>query len=231
MEFKDRIKSLRTEKNMTQSQLAAVLGKSEGAIRAWEIERSKPDADTLMILAAYFKCSTDYLLGLSNYRSIDEKGNINTLAEKLADCISRIDSGKGESLLRFLVDFLELVMERNHQFIATSYLVTAQYYYFALDQLYKLQDEFSESKTFDFAKFLDCYMNMSNTATIAKKNMQLMSSYPLPWIMNPAIEYGSDTDEKLVKKFFDAYHNKGLENTTDTWSATMEMLSQGNVGE
>ena len=64
MEFKDRIKALRNEKNLTQTQLASYLDKGESAVRMWEIARSKPDVDTLIKLSQYFECSTDYLLGL-----------------------------------------------------------------------------------------------------------------------------------------------------------------------
>ncbi|MCL2367648.1 MAG: helix-turn-helix domain-containing protein, partial [Oscillospiraceae bacterium] len=108
MEFKDRIKALRVERNMTQSQVAAMLGKSEGAVRAWEIERSKPDIDTLIILAEYFKCTTDYLLGLSDYRNSEEKKEIESLSKDLDEVIAKIDNGRG--LLEDLVQFLNLVL-------------------------------------------------------------------------------------------------------------------------
>ena len=60
---------------------------------------------------------------------------------------------------------------------------------------------------------------------MAKQGIHLMSSYPLPWLMNPCIEYGTDVDERLARKFFDAYHNKGMENTTDIWSSTIENMA------
>jgi len=90
MEFKDRIKALRNEKNLTQTQLASYLEKGESAVRMWEIARSKPDADTLIKLSQYFECSTDYLLGLSDIRSEKElktaeikKGSFEESLEKL----------------------------------------------------------------------------------------------------------------------------------------------------
>lgn len=64
-EFKERIKQLRLKKHLTPSQLAAKLGKSEGAIRSWETGRAKPDVDTLLVLSSLFSCSVDYLLGLT----------------------------------------------------------------------------------------------------------------------------------------------------------------------
>jgi len=73
MEFKDRIRIVRHERNMTQADLASAMGKSESAIRMWETDRSKPDCDTLIKLADYFNCSTDYLLGLSEYKTVQDK--------------------------------------------------------------------------------------------------------------------------------------------------------------
>lgn len=69
MEFKDRIRSLRKEAHMTTTALAAELNKSDTAIRMWETGKSKPDADTLIRLVSLFKCSADYLLGLSDFKS------------------------------------------------------------------------------------------------------------------------------------------------------------------
>lgn len=64
MEFKDNIKKLRAELNISAAELAVKTGKGESAIRMWESGRSKPDADTLIGLSKMFGYSTDYLLGL-----------------------------------------------------------------------------------------------------------------------------------------------------------------------
>ncbi|MDR1539082.1 MAG: helix-turn-helix transcriptional regulator [Clostridiales bacterium] len=73
MEFKDRIKELRTEKELTHTQFGSLLEKSEAATRAWETGRTKPDADTLIKLSEYFGCTTDYMLGLSDEFGFKEK--------------------------------------------------------------------------------------------------------------------------------------------------------------
>ena len=72
MEFKDRIKFLRESKEMSYTALAAKFDKTESAARAWELGRSKPDADTLIKLAQYFDCTTDYLLGLAKDKNPQE---------------------------------------------------------------------------------------------------------------------------------------------------------------
>ena len=60
----NRIKALRTERRLTQEQLAAVLGVTPQAVSRWEKARSYPDLELLPVIAAYFSVSTDFLLGL-----------------------------------------------------------------------------------------------------------------------------------------------------------------------
>jgi len=71
MEFKDRIKELRMKKDMSQTQLAALLNKGDSAIRMWELGKSKPDMDTVLQLCDIFKCSIDYLFGKSKGITFD----------------------------------------------------------------------------------------------------------------------------------------------------------------
>lgn len=60
----NKIKSLRTEKALTQTSLAESLGVSQQTIGSWEVGRTAPDPDTIIRLARFFNCSTDYLLGM-----------------------------------------------------------------------------------------------------------------------------------------------------------------------
>jgi len=73
MELKDRIRQLRTDVGLSTTQLASVFEKSEAAVRAWEGGRTKPDAEGLIELSKYFGCSVDYLLGLSEYKTVSER--------------------------------------------------------------------------------------------------------------------------------------------------------------
>jgi len=66
-EFKDRLKQRRGEFDISAIDLANKLGKSESAIRMWESGKTKPDADTLIVLASLLDCTTDWLLGISEY--------------------------------------------------------------------------------------------------------------------------------------------------------------------
>ena len=61
----NRIKELRGEKKMTQSQLADVLGITQDSISLWEHGKRLPDTYYIILLAKYFEVSSDFLLGLS----------------------------------------------------------------------------------------------------------------------------------------------------------------------
>ncbi|MYL50287.1 helix-turn-helix domain-containing protein [Halobacillus litoralis] len=58
-----RMKYLRQSKKMTQSELAEKLNITRGTYAHYEIEKRKPDYDTLQKIADFYDVSTDYLLG------------------------------------------------------------------------------------------------------------------------------------------------------------------------
>lgn len=63
MEFKDRLKELRQEKNLSQQDIAGVVNMSKMAISHWEAGHSEPCIKQLCILADFFAVSVDYLIG------------------------------------------------------------------------------------------------------------------------------------------------------------------------
>ena len=66
----DRIKALREQKGLTQSDL----GISSSGVNAWEMKISVPNTQYIVELAHIFKVSTDYLLGRTAEDSIDTEG-------------------------------------------------------------------------------------------------------------------------------------------------------------
>lgn len=64
--FKDRLKELRVEKDLSQYKLAEKLGVDFRTISNWENGARKPDIDTLVEIAKCFDVSTDYLLGIKD---------------------------------------------------------------------------------------------------------------------------------------------------------------------
>ncbi|MBQ8230030.1 MAG: helix-turn-helix transcriptional regulator [Clostridia bacterium] len=64
--FIERLKQLRTEKNLSQAQLAKEIDVTQPAIAYWETGKKIPSAQAIITLAQYFGVSTDYLLGLED---------------------------------------------------------------------------------------------------------------------------------------------------------------------
>lgn len=64
LRLSERIKMLRTENHISQSQLAKALGVSQKAVSLWESGDRVPSATVIASLAKYFGVSADYLLGL-----------------------------------------------------------------------------------------------------------------------------------------------------------------------
>lgn len=58
-----RIQELRQENNMSQKDLAKLVGVSDVAISRWERGTRIPNAENIVNLANVFKISADYLLG------------------------------------------------------------------------------------------------------------------------------------------------------------------------
>lgn len=61
-----KIKELRIETELTQGELAKVLGITQDSISLWEKGKRIPDTPYIAKLAEYFGVSADYLLGLSD---------------------------------------------------------------------------------------------------------------------------------------------------------------------
>ena len=61
--FKDKLKELRLERNISQKELGDFLNMSKMAISHWESGHSEPSIAQLIILSNYFDVSVDYLIG------------------------------------------------------------------------------------------------------------------------------------------------------------------------
>lgn len=70
----DKLHSLRTEMKLTQKQVADRIGLAISAVSSYESGTRYPSYETLIKLSRMFHVSTDYLLGLTEKRSIDVTG-------------------------------------------------------------------------------------------------------------------------------------------------------------
>lgn len=65
------IKELRTERGLTQKQLAEKIGVKNYTVANWEQGRTVPAIEDLFALSDFFECSIDFLTGRT-----DETGNV-----------------------------------------------------------------------------------------------------------------------------------------------------------
>lgn len=68
----DRIKELRTLRNLSQVELAKKLNVSKQSVSNWENENILPSVEVIKQLAEFFSCRTDYLLGLEDSKNYIE---------------------------------------------------------------------------------------------------------------------------------------------------------------
>lgn len=79
MEFKDRLRSLRKENKMTQTELGKKLNYGYTAISNYESGRNEPSIRDIIALANLFKVTVDYLIGRSD---VNRKVNVPEDCEK-----------------------------------------------------------------------------------------------------------------------------------------------------
>lgn len=62
MKLGEKLAKLRRENNLTQEQLAQILGVSRQAVSRWESDLAYPETEKLLRLGELYRCSMDYLL-------------------------------------------------------------------------------------------------------------------------------------------------------------------------
>ena len=68
-----RLKEIRLLYGMSQLKLSEIIGVSRSTVAMWESGSSLPDYETLIRLADYFDCSTDYLLGRVDHPRLEKR--------------------------------------------------------------------------------------------------------------------------------------------------------------
>lgn len=67
--FRDRLRELRCEQNLSQASLAAKIGYNPATIAGYEAGRTQPAIEVLQVFAEVLHVSVDYLTGRSNIRN------------------------------------------------------------------------------------------------------------------------------------------------------------------
>lgn len=70
-DFSQRLKKLRTDKHLTQAQVAKRVGVTASMVSSYETDIRLPSYDVMMRLADLFGVSVDYLLGREEKRLLD----------------------------------------------------------------------------------------------------------------------------------------------------------------
>ncbi|NEG90301.1 helix-turn-helix transcriptional regulator [Bifidobacterium aerophilum] len=94
MTFRTNLQALRARRNMTQEQLAMLLGVSRQAISKWESEKAYPEMDKLLAICDLFDCTLDDLV----------LGDVTRPATGTADAVNVTGEGADASAVRNAVD-------------------------------------------------------------------------------------------------------------------------------
>lgn len=71
VDFGEKLKKLRTDAGMTQTELANRLNVTKSLVSYYELQERTPSPDMLIRLANIFHVSADYLLGIERKKTID----------------------------------------------------------------------------------------------------------------------------------------------------------------
>ena len=66
MDYRIRLKSVREDRDYTQSQIGKILNKSQQGYNHIEVGRAELKIDDLKLLCAFYNLSADYLIGLTD---------------------------------------------------------------------------------------------------------------------------------------------------------------------
>ncbi len=90
VEFGERLRQFRKERNLTQKQLADLIGVKNSVISFYEVGERTPSLEVLVKLAKVLHMSTDALLGIEKSETVNVKGLseadkriVQSLAERL----------------------------------------------------------------------------------------------------------------------------------------------------
>ena len=98
----NRIKQLRLEKNILQSELADILKVRQNTISHWETGRNEPDKQALLAMSKYFDVSIDYILGNSDLKKEPTQDELDSLTDLQKEIIALMGNMSQESQAELL---------------------------------------------------------------------------------------------------------------------------------
>lgn len=111
--FGQRIKELRSGKELTQSEFATLLGIAKTTLAAYEQEKNEPNIAMLTKMASFFDVTVDYLVGKTNCSNSDYQPFADSLGidEKTIDILKSLGGDPNDYTE---LDFLEAIMQHPH---------------------------------------------------------------------------------------------------------------------
>lgn len=191
--FGERLKKLRTEKKITQQELATILNINKSSISRYEKDQQIPEIKLLETIADYFDISLDYLLGRSDIMfgerlkelRLKSKLKQSELGEKIgvsASTIGMYEQGRrfaDQSTLIKLAEYFNVTTDYLLGFNKTSYSVNANIPGMPSiicedTSIYDIVDEKKDIKSLeDINKFLENNNYNDEVKEVLKKYMQL----------------------------------------------------------
>ena len=98
------LKLLRSENNISQQQLADVVGVSQQSINKYENHTVEPDIETLIKISDFFSVSVDFLIGHTEIRNVPGNFTEYSLNKKEKDIIDGYR--KADKKEKRIIDFI-----------------------------------------------------------------------------------------------------------------------------
>lgn len=101
-----KIEELRKKMGLSQEDLAKRLNMTQQRISAYEKGKREPDLETLKLFADFFNVSTDFLLGKTDIRNIEQEFNF---------AYHKETEGLSEDEIREALEFYKMVKNRKNK--------------------------------------------------------------------------------------------------------------------
>lgn len=114
-----KLTEFRKDKGLTQVQLADTLGMSVKKLAAWEQYRSQPCIEDICLLADFFGCTTDELLGREPHAgtAVDKRPELRPSTLKLVDATTKLnDLG-----IAAVIGYVARLIEEHPDFVLPQY--------------------------------------------------------------------------------------------------------------
>lgn len=97
-----RLFELRTEKELSQRDLAKIMNVSQGTYNNWENSNTQPSIEQLIALAKFFDVSVDYLIGNSDNYGADKDNILTGNQRKILMLLYNADPKVQEAIISIL---------------------------------------------------------------------------------------------------------------------------------